>query len=577
MKEKNFKSSKFLKKRFPFFIIVFFVIIAFSHFVPGPLSEEKFVCGDLVMDIDGNKYKTVEIGDQCWFAENLRVTSYQDGTEIIRIEDHDEWWRDEEGAFTLYDYTAPIYYQGLEITSEEEMLNTYGYLYNFNAVMNEKGLCPPGWSVPSDEDWKILEIELGMDPEEAETVWHRGTTEGAKLKGGQGLWDEVEVFGLSGFNALPAGYRRNYGDFGNMGTNANFWTSTPVENQAIRRNLYWEDSGIYRIMSSQGNGLSVRCLKDDDGERVVRLKAEAVDNKISLSWHSNNKNVEKYIVFRGVKKEGPYEKIGIALEENYKDIVGFGATYYYFIDQIVRGQKTGSSKSVSVVTDPFLGWSCGDPVNHHGESYQTVRIGSQCWFAENLKTVKYNNGDKIFNPIEDSEWREAGNNKKGAYACYDHNPANCRIYGALYNVYALEKGLCPPGWSVPSDEDWKILEIELGMDPEEVDLQYWRGAPVGVKLMGEGELWREGGRVGDKEFGSSGFNALPAGYRMSGGRFSYLGVRANIWSSTIRSSAWRRTIIFDSSGGVRRTAAAKNFGFSVRCIKINKEKGSVEL
>lgn len=314
-------------------IAVFFLLVLFflPKFFESELPEE-FVCGNEVFDIDGNRYKTVRIGGQCWFAENLRTTRYSNKSRIQYIEDNDDWWTDDEGAFTLYDYTAPPHYS---INSAEEMLETYGYLYNFNAVVNEKGLCPEGWLVPSDEDWKILEIELGMSEEEADNYWHRGTVEGDMLKGGQGLWDEIEEFGITGFNALPGGYRRNYGDFGNIGTNANFWTSTASGDKAIRRNLYWEDSGVYRIITSKGNGLSVRCMMPIDNA----TESETPDR-----------------------------------------------------------------------------WDCGSLVLYNGEDYRTVKIGDQCWFGENLKTKEYRNGNPILNPTSDLAWRDARDNKEGAYS-----------------------------------------------------------------------------------------------------------------------------------------------------------------
>ncbi len=201
-----------------------------------------------------------------------------------------------------------------------------------------------------------------------------------------------------------------------------------------------------------------------------------------------------------------------------------------------------------------------------GNSYKTVAIGRQCWMAENLRTTKYTDGEDIPRPISNESWREAGDNKAGAYACYNNLEENCSVYGALYNVYAVAEGICPEGWYVPSDGDWKVLEKELGMDKDELDLLYWRGV-IATALSGEAHLWSDPS-VGERSnFNASGFGAVPAGYRLSNGIYSWLGQRANFWSSTINASGWRRTIAPESSEAVRRTAAAKNIGFSVRCIK----------
>lgn len=199
-------------------------------------------------------------------------------------------------------------------------------------------------------------------------------------------------------------------------------------------------------------------------------------------------------------------------------------------------------------------------------TYETVAIGEQCWMAENLKTSKYSDGERIPYPESNTEWRDTGNNKTGAYSCYENEEENCEIYGALYNVYAVSEGLCPEGWYVPTDEDWKELERHLGVEEEELNRLYWRGS-IATDLVGKAWLWKNE-KIGErKNFNSTGFTAVPAGYRLSNGIYSWIGQRANFWTSTIKASGWRRTLIPEISEGVRRTAAAKNIGFSVRCLK----------
>ena len=237
-----------------------------------PVEEEKvptanFCKEEAVEDLDGNVYGTVSIGRQCWMAENLKTTVYRDGTPIPKIEDHNEWWNDTEGSYALYDHTYPFRYIAKEITSDEEMFEVYGLLYNFYAVSNPSGLCPEGWRVPSDEDWQELEVSLGISVAKAQERWHRGVDEGSRLAGKVELWGEdgikTKVFGDSGFDALPAGYRRSYGDYGNISSNANFWTSDEKdENNAMSREIYAGNAGIYRIDNiNKNNGHSVRCIQ----------------------------------------------------------------------------------------------------------------------------------------------------------------------------------------------------------------------------------------------------------------------------------------------------------------------------
>ncbi len=202
-----------------------------------------------------------------------------------------------------------------------------------------------------------------------------------------------------------------------------------------------------------------------------------------------------------------------------------------------------------------------------GNTYEIIDIGERCWMAENLKTTRFSDGSKIPKPISNESWREAGNKNKGAYACYDNSKENCDIYGALYNIYAVNKGICPKGWYVPTDDDWKEFEREMGISEEEIDLIYWRGENIATKIAGEAELWKDKNIGERRNFNEYGFRAVPGGYRLSSGIYSWIGHRANFWSSTLDVSGWRRTIIPGSSEGIRRTAAAKNMGFSVRCIQ----------
>ena len=221
--------------------------------------------------------------------------------------------------------------------------------------------------------------------------------------------------------------------------------------------------------------------------------------------------------------------------------------------------------TVLVYRDSF---ACGEEmVDIDGNRYGTLTVGGQCWTAENLKTTHLSDGRAIPRPESDSSWREAGEMREGAYACYNNEPENCAVYGALYNAYAVSEGVCPKGWRVPTDGDWKDLERELGVDEEEIDLLYWRGSSLATALAGEAELWSDAS-VGERvHFNETGFTAVPAGYRLSNGVYSWQGQRANFWSSTIKASGMRRTIIPEITEGIRRTAAAKNIGFSVRCVK----------
>jgi len=202
-----------------------------------------------------------------------------------------------------------------------------------------------------------------------------------------------------------------------------------------------------------------------------------------------------------------------------------------------------------------------------GNVYETVQIGEQLWMAENLKVTHYNNGEEIPNITNNEDWVSLST---GAYGDYDNNPTNSETYGRLYNWYTVDdsRGLCMDGWHVPSDEEIMELEMELGMSEEDANSTGDRGTDEGSKLAGNSDLWYDGDLDNNSEFGTSGFDALPAGFRVaSSGSYDGMGGAGDFWSSSEDSSygAWGRGLHYNGSG-VYRYYDFKHFGFSVRCL-----------
>ena len=205
----------------------------------------------------------------------------------------------------------------------------------------------------------------------------------------------------------------------------------------------------------------------------------------------------------------------------------------------------------SIYCEPCSGVST---VSYDGVTYNTVSIGNQCWFKENLRTTKYNDGTSITNVTDNATWTST---TSGAYCCYSNNTSNCTTYGALYNWYAVNTGkLCPSGWHVPSDAEWTTLVNYLG--GEDV---------AGGKLKETGTTHWQSPNNGATN--SSGFTALPGGYRFSsGGSFGLLGILGYWWSSTQLdgSDAWTRNLTY-LNANVGRVNLVKSYGFSVRCLR----------
>jgi len=215
-----------------------------------------------------------------------------------------------------------------------------------------------------------------------------------------------------------------------------------------------------------------------------------------------------------------------------------------------------------------------------GNTYETVQIGDQLWMAENLKVTHYNNGDEIPTGYSDEEWTEL---EDGAYAVYGDDPSNADTYGNLYNWFVADddRGLCMDGWHIPSDEELKELEVYLGMCEGSVGGGYswvsdgcvdnagWRGTDEGSKLAGNSDSWNSGDLENNSEFGTSGFNILPTGYRNSlYGNYNNMDYYGYFWSSSKYGSyeAWYRVLNYNYSH-VTRYYYPKQYGFSIRCLK----------
>lgn len=200
-----------------------------------------------------------------------------------------------------------------------------------------------------------------------------------------------------------------------------------------------------------------------------------------------------------------------------------------------------------------------------GVTYQTVTIVGKTWMAENLKYLP------SVNKVDD------GSESEAKYYVYDYNGTdvdaakqtdNYKTYGVLYNWKAA-KNSCPTGWHLPSDAEWKTLEMALGMSQAEVDKVDFRGTDEGSKLTANTNLWKNNDLVKNSKLGSSGFFALQGGLRDADYRtFDYVGDFGFWWSSSQSnaSNAWFRSLN-NSIEQVGRGRFKKSHGFSVRCVK----------
>ncbi len=180
-----------------------------------------------------NIYHTVTIGTQVWMLENLKVTHYRNGDSIPEIRDSIPWVNQTTGAWSYFN-------------NHPGSGAVYGCLYNGHAVTDSRGLAPLGWHIPSDEEWKTLEIYLGMSPGIANNTDYRGTDQGAQLKETDTVhwqWPTGNAAtNSSGFTALGGGWRLHqnypgYASFNNITATGQWWSSSPKGTELWMRNL----------------------------------------------------------------------------------------------------------------------------------------------------------------------------------------------------------------------------------------------------------------------------------------------------------------------------------------------------
>ena len=195
------------------------------------------------------------IGEQCWFAENLRSENYENGDAIPSNLSDSEWSSTTSGAVAVYgeDAGCDNYSPDIDACDPAQSLNEYGRLYNWYAVDDARGLCPSGWHVPTDGEWTVMTDVLGglsVAGGQMKTTfgWHIG---------GNGT-------NSSGFSGLPGGSRIISENF--IFTNANhdgfWWSSSPNASLAWYRNLNYNYEVVNRSYRDQRDGFSVRCVRD---------------------------------------------------------------------------------------------------------------------------------------------------------------------------------------------------------------------------------------------------------------------------------------------------------------------------
>jgi uncharacterized protein (TIGR02145 family) len=241
----------------------------------GECGGDNTSC-EIISDVDGNEYGTIQIGHQVWMRQNLKTIHYNNGDEIPTGLNNNSWMNTLEGAYAVY-------------ADDSENVEIYGNLYNWYAVDDDRGVCPEGWDVPSDEEFTKLTDYLGGSSVAGGKLKSFGTTVSSN---GDGLWKEPNLGATneSGFSGLGGGTKGggsgNYG--GNLNHQGHYWTTTSdiINNDALPLVLSYLESSINRAADDKNNGFSIRCLSDETQSTTLHVPEnfatiqEAIDYSI---------------------------------------------------------------------------------------------------------------------------------------------------------------------------------------------------------------------------------------------------------------------------------------------------------
>lgn len=331
----------------------------------------------------------------------------------------------------------------------------------------------------------------------------------------------------------------------------NYTTLIPVATLMYRldvSDLDFADSYVYHVFN-------------DAGERVAEVCREyirdgSVTGKVATVIYPYDENTLKYGTGFVTGLGGVVDPVTGRYDPSV--LYPAGRNYIYFlssssfmtdIEDFMQSTPLGSG---DVVPETMVDVS--------GNRYKVVKIGSQYWMAENLRTEMYFDGEAIPLLLSAADWTVGS----GGYCYYNNDKATHKEkYGVLYNGTAVAGGkLAPAGWHIPDSEEWLLLEMFLGITGENVPIDGWRGTIEGNKLK-NGTGWGEAG----SEFNLTNFGGMPAGLRGADGVFLSLGASGVWWAANGVGGQLVCRELSAGNGGIKTAQVDKKLGYSVRCVK----------
>ena len=506
---------------------------------------------------DGNTYKTTVIGGVRWMAENLKYRIGESrGTAWNPDYKTGESWcyGKSNSVYDCYDCRNSgnywLYQEAWEQwdsweTPRAHCPNNYdnafceihGRLYDWEAA---KKACPPGWRLPSNQDWEDLVAAAGGKdaagkPLKSKRGWRdfsrnndKDTTdnENAARSWGGGYCQSGGGANEYGFSALPGGgYWSGYG-FGNAGGVGYWWTATEYDKaKAYLRIMRYGNDAVEEVDDRKDVGFSVRCRQEGSAAEEERMEREQLRREKERQQQKAERDAE-------VKAKREKER-----NERIEKNTG------HFTDTRDRRKyrKKEEEQRIEKLSAYFTD-------SRDGRSYRSVEIGGKRWMAENLN----------YKP----DWKSN---------CYgkdyddggDDGISYCNKYGKLYD-WSTAQTICPMGWRLPTREDWDSLARAAGGERRLLD-NAWYGAG---KTLKAGNGWNDYNGENGNGTDDYGFSALPGGSRFSLGEyFKGEGGHGVWWTASERgkSDAYYRDM-YSRYDDEYEGFLNKKHGFSVRCV-----------
>ncbi len=568
--------------KFTFILIVVFLASFSNAQLKGTYLEKR----------SKKVYKTTEIKNQIWMAENLAVQHFRNGDIIPQVKSAAELEQASEKGqpawcyYTLGDY-VPYAFEKYNIPVNSETKEVFGIYYNRYAVNDPRGLAPEGWRIATISDWSTLVINIGAGAEvsrDGNFYKHSGLKKStsslrvhkniSKLRNQSGWAKERSGDNDTYFSALPGGYvedgnpyNRTIIDFGAWWCFNENWDSTlvPGDNAwaiIIKPDNVIEVEDIYHN-TKKHFALPVRCIRDDEyfepinrNDFLNELLSNLILSEELIESELNQLDSEKSELERKIKKVTKKNKKLEKLLFNQKLIKEEFENKLKKLKNIQIDRSRIETKILSL----------NSRNNYYTYEYFDSKktVGVRCdWMATNLCTDVFRNGDSIPMVSSGKDWMKAYKNKQPAW-CHalvkDPEKNFNDKTEKIYNWYAINdpRGLAPYGWEVPTYWDWEILANHLG------------GFNLAGKKMKLEDGWPENkSSKTNMNIKQSGLNVEPVSLRYTDSYF-YSFDCGSFWSRTgVRgkdSLKWFYQIP-SQDDTLRKLSLHAGTGASVRCIR----------